>query len=489
MNTVLKGLSLGRKGIWALLALCAYFLAATGLVAYERLGLLHAVNEMDFVHRQEERQVGLNFKVNHLINNVNEQYFSPDVAAAAELILVDIKSIHPLLAKHAEAYPVLADDVVSLRANGTALENTPSRTAIADLRSILHLLATDLDLVSANIRGRKQDLLANYRETYNRVTLELLLLVSIAVGLFGGVGLAFFRRLASDIQQIHERAIDIVRGYRGAPLPLTRGDEIGALMEAVNVMQTELRQHETQLEISRQQQFHKEKMAAVGNLAAAVAHEINNPLSAIVGIAESINEEQKMRHCRNEGRVCQPELILDQARRVMSITRQISEFSVPQSMEPELVDLNSLIRSTCSFVSFDRRFRNIRMEQMLDPDLPAVFAVADHLVQVLMNLLINAADAIQDTHPTVGHIKVTTRSAPQTVTLVIEDDGTGIPPEILDKVFIEHFTTKPPGRGSGLGLALCRSLILEVGGNIALESQPARGTRVIVTLPVQKETS
>lgn len=484
MNKDSRGLSLGHKGLWAVAALCAYFMASTIVVTYERLSLLNSVNEMDVVHHQEERQVRLNITVAHAISTVNDHYFSPDVEAAAQVISVDIQSILPNLSKHAADYPILADDVEALQASDHTLQIEPTRAAIADLRSILHRLVTDLDLVTANILNRKQSLLANYRETYNRVTLEWLFLVTFAVGLFGGIGLTFFRRLARDVVAIHGRAIDIVRGYRGSPLTISRGDEIGALMDAVNVMQTELRQHETQLEMSRQQQFHKEKMAAVGNLAAAVAHEINNPLSAIVGIAEAINDQQSTRSCRNSGGMCQPELILDQAKRVMAITRQISEFSVPQSPEPELIDLNNLVRSTCSFVSFDRRFRNIQMEQHLDPNLPAVFAVADQLVQVLMNLLINAADAIQEARRENGRIVIATLPEGGAIRLGVTDNGTGIPPEILEKIFNEHFTTKSPGRGSGLGLALCRSLIQEAGGRIVVASQPGEGTEVSVTLPM-----
>jgi signal transduction histidine kinase len=300
--------------------------------------------------------------------------------------------------------------------------------------------------------------------------------------------LTFFRRLAKDVDTVHARAIDIVRGYRGRLLEITRGDEIGALMEAVNVMQKELRERETQLELGRQQQFHKEKMAAVGNLAAAVAHEINNPLSAIVGIAECIEDQRSLRECQRNGGTCQPELILEQARRVMAITRQISEFSVPQSPEPELVDLNGLVRSTCSFVSFDRRFRSIAMEQRLDAGLPAVFAVADQLVQVLMNLLINAADAIQDAQRGDGRIDIETAAQDGEIRIVVRDNGAGIPAEIMDKIFTEHFTTKPPGRGSGLGLALCRSLIEKAGGRIVVASQLGLGTEVTVKLPVTAAT-
>lgn len=484
MNTVLRGLSLARKGMWALLALCAYFVMATIIVTYERFTLMNSVNHMDRVHYLEERQVSLNIKVAHMIQTVNEHYFAPDVEASSRVLAVEIESVLPGLVKQVEAYPILADDLQALQSIDLLLWQSPSRALIADLRGVLHRLVSDLDLVTGNIRARKQDLLANYRDTYNRVTLEWLLLLTIAVGFFGGIGLTFIRRLARDVETVHERAIDIVRGYRGQLLEITRGDEIGTLMEAVNVMQKELRERETQLELGRQQQFHKEKMAAVGNLAAAVAHEINNPLSAIVGIAEFISEQQQQRDCKRMGGACEPEMILEQARRVMEITRQISEFSVPQSPEPELIDLNSLIRSTCSFVSFDRRFRNVVMEQRLDPALPAVLAVADQFVQVVMNLLINAADAIQETQRSEGRIVIETATHGSEIHIAVRDNGAGIPDEIMEKIFTERFTTKPPGRGSGLGLALCRSLIEAAGGRIVATSRLGMGTEIMIRLPM-----
>lgn len=177
-------------------------------------------------------------------------------------------------------------------------------------------------------------------------------------------------------------------------------------------------------------------------------------------------------------------MILDQARRVMQITRRISEFSVPQSQEAELLDVNGLLRSTCSFVAFDRRFRLLALQTEFDSDLPAVYAIADHLVQVAMNLLINAADALQERSEPPPLITVRTRRSGSLVAIDVIDNGSGIDPSIIDLVFNDHFTTKGPGRGSGLGLAVCRSLIREADGDITLVSQPCRGTTVTVSLPV-----
>jgi len=480
----LPGVSLGKKGLWTLFALLAYFVLVTVVVTVERQSLMQAVQELELTHQLEERQVSLSAAVTHGIQTVNEQYFSADVAGAGQILALEAEAIAAGLRKLVDAYPLLADEVAAIESGGQALLTQPSRAVIAEVRTAFHRLVIDLDTVRSDLRTRKHRLMEEYRSTNNRVTVEWLMLMIGGIGVFGGVGLVFFRRLARDIDDVRSRATDIVRGYRGEPLAVARGDEMGALMSAVNGMQTELRQRETQLELGRQQQFHKEKMAAVGSLAAAVAHEINNPPAAIVGVAESIAEQQEVRDCVHKGSQCQPHLILEQARRVMQITRQISEFSVPQSPEPEFINLNALVRSTCSFVGFDRRFRRVELVQDLDPQLPAVLAVADHLVQVLMNLLINAADAIEEVGTAVPRIDVMTRSEGGRVVLEVVDNGIGIAPEIKDRVFDEHFTTKPQGHGSGLGLALCRTVIHRIGGDIELTSRLGEGTRIRISLPI-----
>lgn len=480
----LLGASFGKKGFSTLMGLLVYFLVVTVVITYERYSLMRAVQDLEQTHLQEERQVSLNQTVARAILTVNDNYFAPNVDSAAQMLALEIEAVLAGMRKLVDRYPILADDIATMEQSDKQLVLQPSRATIAEIRTAFQRLVVDLDIITSDLRNRKQRLLTDYRHTYDRVTIEWMMFMVGGLGIFGGLGLIFFRRLVLDIDTVRERAIDIVRGFRGAPLTITRGDEMGALMEAINVMQKELRERETQLEIGRQQQFHKEKMAAVGSLAAAVAHEINNPLSAIVGIAESISAQQDERGCTKSGSLCQPRLILEQATRVMQITRQISEFSVPQSPEPELIDINGLIRSTCGFVSFDRRFRRIELAQTLDPNLPAVLAVADHMVQVMMNLLLNAADAIESTHPSEPTIEVSTQHMPDHIAIHVCDNGGGIAPEIQAKVFDEGFTTKPTGRGSGLGLALCRTLINQTGGTIRLESRPREGTTFSIILPI-----
>jgi signal transduction histidine kinase len=169
---------------------------------------------------------------------------------------------------------------------------------------------------------------------------------------------------------------------------------------------------------------------------------------------------------------------------VATITRQIAMFSAPTSPHPELIDLNGLVESTCNFVRYDPRYRAIELVTELDRQLPAVEVVADHLTQILMNLLVNAADAVQDVTDRAPRVRVCTARRDGAIELAVIDNGAGMAPDVLARAFDEHFTTKPRGKGSGLGLAMCRRLIERRGGHISVESEADSGTTVRVHIPI-----
>jgi len=471
----------------------AYTLSAGFLLNHERNALYADLKQLEVVHADEERQLGLNMLVTRAILIVNENYYSAGMEsvkgrdAAMRSVAVQIDAVLNSLSIVAQAYPLLLDDVAAFRINmQDMIDKPPSRATIADVRSNLHKLVIGLDQVTILMRVHKQSLLERYRKTFDRLSLLWSLTAAIGVVFLGGLMMLFVTRLGWDIRRVQDRALAIIEGYRGKPLAVTRHDELGSLMEAVNKMQHELRQHEMQMELIRQQRFHKEKMAAVGSLAAVVAHEINNPLSAIVGAAELMAEVCGAERRNNQYNL-QAEIILTQARRVMNITRQISEFSMPQSADPELLDLNTLIRSTVKFISFDRRFSPIDMVLNLDSQLPAAYAVSDHITQVIMNLLINAADAAEGRTEPQPQIVISTSQAENGIVMIVSDNGTGMDKSTLERVFDEYFTTKPPGRGSGIGLAVSRSLIESDGGSISVESELGVGTTVTVRLPVVED--
>lgn len=476
--------SLRGKGWFFTFILAAYFFAVSIIIAFERNTMLESVTLLQSINEREEYLVGLNYAVSRAVISVNENYFSPDVEASGKMLALEVEALLPGLVRLQSVYPELMTSRQTMERTSAELIEAPSRAAIADLRASMHQLVLELDNVTNDVAAKKARFAEQYHAASERLTHEWLAFGTLALILVALVFKIFFRGLSTDIDRVRRHATRVLLGLPSEKLKHSRKDELGLLMDAVNSMQDELLRRESELELARQQSFHKEKMAAVGSLAAAVAHEINNPLSAIVGVAQAMNNECSASHCAQYGDPCHPEMILEQATRVMSITRQISEFSVPQSQEAELSDLNNILRSTVNFVKFDRRFRRINVSVELDGELPAVVLVADHMVQVAMNLLINAADALKDVDDRQPEIRVLTARREDRVVLQVIDNGSGIPDEVLPRVFEERFSTKRPGHGSGLGLAVCKSLLQRAGGQIAIRSEVGRGTTVEITLPV-----
>ena len=479
----LKGFSLRAKGTFAFSALALYLLAVAALVEGQRLKLSTMIDDLERVHTEEEAVHRVNFSLAHAILTANERYYAEPAGNDFFAVLVAAETVETGLAGLARNHPDVAPVVTEIGERTAALVASGERDGLLDLRESLHRVATVMDVVTTRVRERKKMLSEGYRSQYDAISavwIGMGLLGILAVGVFFFV---FFTRLASDLRKLQERALEVVNGYRGAGLVVKRSDEIGALMESVNRMQQDLREQETRVELTRQQQFHREKMAAVGSLAAQIAHEINNPIAAIAGVAQAIEDERASERCASHGAVCQPRLILEQTKRISIITRQIADFSTPQAAEPQLLDLNALIESTCAFVRYDQRFRTLALQLELDRQLPAVTAVGDHLTQVLMNLLINAADAIAEAR-SAGRVTVATRQAGGQAIVTVGDNGKGMDEAIRRRAFEEFFTTKPQGRGSGLGLALCRRLVRACGGDIELDSRPGEGTVVTVTIPL-----
>lgn len=476
----------------------AFFLIYTvfaGLImARERNILYQNLQQIETMHAEQERQFGLNVLVTRAILVVNDSYYSentktlPGLKSAIRNIAVQTNAILNSLSMAAPSHPTLADDIIALQADLEALASQPaSYETIGKIRDSLHVLVIDLDHVTTQMRQRKQELLEQHHKAFDSISLIWSFTAAVGIVFIGTLVMIFVTRLSRDIRRVQDRAMAIIEGYRGRPLKVTRLDELGSLMHAVNKMQLELRSHEMQMELIRQQRFHKEKMAAVGSLAAVVAHELNNPLSAIVGAAQAMVNQRTALGCTERRAACHPDMILEQANRVMNITRQISQFSTPQSTEPELLDLNGLIRNTAKFVSFDRRFGVIEMVLDLDSQLPAVHAVGDHFTQVMMNLLVNAADAMEGRAEPRPRIVISTRLRGEYAVTTVADNGTGMSRNTLAHVFEEYFTTKPPGKGSGIGLAISKSLIESDGGSISIESALGTGTTVTIQLPVARD--
>ena len=476
-------LLLRTKGFIAFVIALLYVILTGSIVAYQRNELRLNVEQQRSVFMREESLARMNTALAYAVLNVNDAYSTPNPRVTAENIALDLEAVQAGLEELNRSYPGMQPWLARLDAHISLVRSNWGNASLLELRESLHELVAELDGLTAEVRARRKELYDYFHATYDAITLTTIVMGLIGAAVFGSVIALFFSRLVADIRKLQGRALDVVTGYRGAPIPVTRGDEVGALMESVNRMQSELRERENQLEIARQQRFHQEKMAAVGSLAAAIAHEVNNPIAAITGVAEAIDEVRKSQVCCASGELCRPELILAQTRRIREITRQLAQMTRPYSPDPQLIDLNDLVRNTCAFITYDSRFREIEIKLELDTQLPAIEAVADHLTQVLMNLLINAADAMREITGREAQLTVETKSLDSGVLVAVTDNGCGMSPSTLARAFEQGFTTKPQNKGSGLGLFMCRSLIAAEGGRIDLASEPGHGCRASIYLP------
>lgn len=467
-------LSLRAKAVIAFAAVALYFLAAGVVLSVQREKAIAIVEELESVNRVEATLARVNTFASQAVLRINEQADLEPPRRIVESVELEVESIAAGLGGLTAWYPQAGAMVQRLRAVLAGARAEPSRAAVLELRAQMGGLALQLDQLSRETRTRHDRMWNAYRATYDSVTLAAGVLFALGLCGFGGLVIGFFRRLAWDLGSVAERSMDVVRGYRGDPMAVTRRDEVGSLMESVNRMQTILRDREREIEVARQQRFHQEKMVAIGSLAAAVAHEINNPIAAIEGVAESIPVAPGA-----DG----PRLILEHTRRIAGITRQLSRLGSQRSTDPEWIDVNGLARATTSFMSYDPRLRAVRTALELDPAVPAAWAVDDHVTQVLMNLLINAADALAVVPAAERRIEVRTREREGFVELTVRDNGPGMARHVLDHAFDEGFTTK--AEGSGIGLFMCRTLVEKGGGRIALASIPGEGTEVAVSLPSQ----
>lgn len=476
-----KGISLRTKGMIAFAAMVAYVLLVAVLINKDRQQLLSLVGQLEHVHRNEEQLIQINMSVARAILTVSENFAAEDLAASSMPIVIELEAVTAALGTLQGQHPRLVILAHSLEALAADLSKQPALGVLALARSKLHELVGELDEITERERRRKLQLLDDYRGTHERVSLEGTALSLIGMILIGAVTTLFLSRLTLDIARLEARAREIVRGYRGETLTVTRRDEVGGLMQAVNSIQSDLRAREVQIELARQQHFHREKMAAIGSLAAGVAHEINNPIQAIAGVAQSMRDVRNAKQCST----CRPDLILEQAQRVSLITRQIADFSVPRSQDAALTDVNGLVRSTCSLIAYDKRFRAVSVQTDLAAELPAIRAVGDHFTQVLMNLLINAADALEGIEDRPRQIRITTLPEETGICVIVSDNGNGMDAATIDHAFDEYYTTKPAGKGTGLGLALCKQMLEAAGGSISLSSQLGCGTRVEIHLPLR----
>jgi signal transduction histidine kinase len=322
-----------------------------------------------------------------------------------------------------------------------------------------------------------------------RRDLALLSLASIFCGTLLAVFLAM--RISKPVGQLVVGVHQFAGGAYDRPIQVEASDEIGYLAQAFEQMRTSLQHHlahlaeekglleETnrRLQETQQQLLQSERLAAVGKLAARVAHEVNNPL-AIIKTAICIMRNQIQEADLTNGHL---KTIEEEINRIARILRELLDFSRPSPIE-QMVDVNAMIQSLELLLAQNLQEKQIALSVVLDPAVPQVRMSSDHLKQVFFNLVRNAEDAM----PSGGHLRIETAPADTGMEVSITDSGCGIAPEHIPYLFDPFFTTKADQGGMGLGLSVLYGIIKNAHGRIEVQSEVGKGSLFRVILPACK---
>ncbi len=246
-----------------------------------------------------------------------------------------------------------------------------------------------------------------------------------------------------------------------------------------SVLYEETRQAYENLRRTQEQLLHSEKMAAVGQLISGVAHELNNPLTAILGYSQLLLSSGQMPPQGME----YSDKLYKQAQRTHRIVQNLLSFARQHKPERVAVQLNQILEDTLALRDYDLRLNNIRVHYDLAPDLPMTGADPHQLQQVFLNLVNNAVDAILE-HATEGDLWVSTRAKDDCLIVEFKDSGPGV--KDASRVFDPFYTTKPVGKGTGLGLSICYGIVTEHGGSIGVSNVQPSGACFTIELPYQR---
>jgi len=324
------------------------------------------------------------------------------------------------------------------------------------------------------------------------VTRLLLLYVAVTGG--GVLLLAYFTLttlVVRPLDLLTQAASRVASGNLEVAVPERGAGEVARLARAFNVMGEQLGADRASLEEkiaelertthelaeAQEQVLRSARLASVGRLSAGVAHEIGNPLAAIRGLLEIAADEDDAGDRAEYLARAQAE-----TDRISRIIRELLDFArqgTERAPESATADLRAVVEDAMRLAS--ARGTNVTIELDAAKDLPAARIEPDRALQVVLNLLLNAVDAVAGE----GHVRVCIERADDaTLRLAVEDDGPGIDADVLDQIFEPFVTTKPVGEGTGLGLAVCHTLVSQVGGHIDAENLPDGGARFALRLPI-----
>jgi len=317
---------------------------------------------------------------------------------------------------------------------------------------------------------------APFAQRQRAVTAVVLLATLVAT--VGCLLLVFFltTHVLRPIDRVVAMAQRVIEGDLSSRTGIRPPGEMGVLCRAIDGMAAAVAEREQQLkDATRQQMGRSEKLASVGRLAAGVAHEINNPLTGVLTFAHLLRDKPKM----DDEDKQDLDLIIHETTRAAEIVRNLLDFARERAAIKERLSINEVVIRVIRLIRNQKGFDRIRIDEKLASDLPDVDGNINQLQQVLLNLSLNACEAM----PQGGTVTVRTFGREENVVVEVIDGGCGIKREHLDKLFEPFFTTKPVGKGTGLGLAVSFGIVQQHGGTLEVETEEGQGSTFRITLP------
>ncbi|MBU1493632.1 MAG: HAMP domain-containing protein [Actinobacteria bacterium] len=315
-----------------------------------------------------------------------------------------------------------------------------------------------------------------YREVQMRTMATFLGIVLGGAILVLLLSLLVARGISRPIKRLVAAAASISGGDLDSRTEVGSPAELARLSESFNVMAESIQERDRRIaEFAAGRIKESERLAVVGQMAAGVAHELNNPLQGIVAYSQLLLEDLPA----EDGRRAKVKIITEQADRCAGIIRALLDFSRPQPPATRRVDVNQVVDETVSLLAARDLFRSIRVVRDMTPRLGEAMADPAQLQQVLVNLMVNAAEAMDGG----GTMTVSTRPGPAEVVVSVADTGPGISPENLERIFDPFFSTKEATHGTGLGLAISHGIIRSHHGSLVAVSEPGRGAVFEIHLP------
>ena len=305
-----------------------------------------------------------------------------------------------------------------------------------------------------------------------------------AAGALASLVVALFiaRRIHMPIRKLVSASKAVAEGNLDTQVVVRTNDELQYLAESFNAMAESLKKRDYQLkDFATQKIMESERLALVGQLSANIAHELNNPLQGIVTFSHLLLEDHQYKG--DPTLVFSLEKIVGQANRCRDIIRGLLDFARQRKPDKAFCAINDVLHECVSLVEYQALFHNIEVIKHFQEDLPMAVIDAAQIERVFINMIINAAEAMEGS----GYLNISTRYSKRkdAIQIAFSDNGPGISEENLKKIFDPFFTTKDIKHGTGLGLAISYGIVTGHGGTIAVDSQEGRGTTFIVELPVK----